>query len=126
MRRQPPRWKLPSELAPGLATHRGELAYAYGMAGQEDRAHAIAAAPAVRVRAEPRASFALAMAQLGIGEYDAALTALERAVAQHDVGLTQFSVMIRSQMAAVALEPQVQANSPADEPRGLAEKVRRP
>jgi tetratricopeptide (TPR) repeat protein len=81
-------------LSSSLAVHKGELAYAYGMAGQKDRARAIAASLAERVRTEPRATFALAVAELGLGEYDAALTALEKAVALRDVGLTQFSMLV--------------------------------
>jgi serine/threonine-protein kinase len=81
-------------LSSSLAVHKGELAYAYGMAGQKDRARAIAASLAERVRTEPSATFALAVAELGLGEYDAALTALEKAVALRDVGLTQFSMLV--------------------------------
>jgi tetratricopeptide (TPR) repeat protein len=86
--------EIAARLSPGLAIHRGELAYAYGMAGQKDRARLIAAELSQRVRTEPRSSFALAMAELGVGDHDAALTSLERAVGQHDVGLTQFSIIL--------------------------------
>ena len=81
-------------LSPSLALHKGELAYAYGMGGQKDRAQAIAASLRQRVQKEPRSIFALAVAELGIGDYDAAFSALEKAVALHDVGLTQFSMLV--------------------------------
>ncbi|MEO7682818.1 MAG: tetratricopeptide repeat protein, partial [Gemmatimonadaceae bacterium] len=86
--------EIAARLSPNLALPQGELAYAYGMAGQKDRARTIVAELERRVRTEPRSTFALAIAELGIGEHDAALTALERAVALRDVGLTQFSILM--------------------------------
>ena len=86
--------EIAARLEPNLALHRGELAYAYGMVGQKDRARAIVAELEQRVRTDARSTFALAMAELGVGDNEAAVAALERAVALHDVGLTQFSVLL--------------------------------
>ena len=83
-----------ARLDPGLAMLQAALAYASGMGGQPDRARVITASLIERTRADGKGFFSLAIARMGINDYDATLTALERAVDQHDIGLTQFSMTI--------------------------------
>ena len=83
-----------ARLDPGLALLQAELAYAYGVGGQKERAREIISKLTEGARADRRGSFPLAVAQMGVGDYDAALTALERGVDQHDVGLSQFSMVL--------------------------------
>jgi len=83
-----------ARLDPGLALLQAELAYSYGIAGQKDRARAILESLLERVAVEKKGYFRIAVAEMGVGDYDAALTALERAVTQHDIGLSQFSMLM--------------------------------
>ena len=80
-----------ARLDPTVASRQGSLAYAYGMAGDKEKARAILAKFEERARTERISPFAIALAHLGLGEYDAALTALERAVDQHDIALSASS-----------------------------------
>jgi eukaryotic-like serine/threonine-protein kinase len=94
-----------ARLDPGLGLLQAALAYAYGMGGQEDRARAITATLMQRTRADGKGFFSLAVAQLGVGDYDAALTALERSVDQRDIGLTQFSMLVDPKWIPVRSNP---------------------
>ncbi len=83
-----------TQLEPGFALYQGELAHAYGLGGQRDRAREIIAKLTERARADRRGSFPLAVAQMGVGDYEAALTTLERAIEQRDIGLSQLSMVM--------------------------------
>jgi len=80
-------------IEPNLAVRQGQLAFVYGAAGDKTRARAIVKKLTERARSERIGPFPFALAELGIGDTNAAMTALERAVEQHDIGLTAFSVI---------------------------------
>jgi TolB-like protein/tetratricopeptide (TPR) repeat protein len=80
-------------LDPGLGLLQAALAYELGMGGQRDRARAILASLLQQTR-NGKGFSSVAVAQMGVGDYDAALTSLERAVDQRDIGLSQFSMTI--------------------------------
>jgi serine/threonine-protein kinase len=94
-----------ARLDPGLALLQAEIAYAYGMDGQKDRARAILAKLVERAATEKKGYFRIAVAQMGVGDYDAALTALEHAVDQRDIGLSQFSMVMDSKWDPLRSNP---------------------
>jgi tetratricopeptide (TPR) repeat protein len=94
-----------ARLDTGLALLQAEIAYAYGMSGQKDRARAILAKLVERAATEKKGYFRIAVAQMGVGDYDAALTALEHAVDQRDIGLSQFSMVMDSKWDPLRSNP---------------------
>jgi tetratricopeptide (TPR) repeat protein len=80
-------------IEPNLTVRQGQLAFVYGAAGDKMRARAILNKLTERARSERIGPFPFAVAQLGIGDTNAAMAALELAVDQHDIGLTAFSMM---------------------------------
>jgi tetratricopeptide (TPR) repeat protein len=80
-------------IEPKLAVRQGQLAFVYGATGDKTRARAIVQKLMERARSERIGPFPFAVAELGIGDTNAAMAALERAVDQHDIGLTAFSVI---------------------------------
>ena len=81
-----------ARLAPDLAVEQGALAYIYGATGDRNRARAVLARLEQRARSEHVGPFSIAMAKIGLGDNEGALTALERAVNEHDIALSQFSM----------------------------------
>ncbi|HYN82609.1 MAG TPA: protein kinase [Gemmatimonadaceae bacterium] len=81
-----------ARLEPGRALLQAELAYAYGLGGQQDRARAILTN--LVARTDRRDSFPLAVARMAVRDYDAALTALEQAVERREIGLSQLSMVM--------------------------------
>lgn len=63
------------------------------MSGDRDKARAVLSKLEKRNRTEKISPFALALGYLGLGETDSALTALERAVDEHDIALTAVSLL---------------------------------
>lgn len=84
--------ELSARLDPNLALRQGQLAYAYGVSGDKERARALLAKLTERAKSEKISPLAFALAYVGLGETDAALSALERAVDQHDIALTAWSL----------------------------------
>jgi serine/threonine-protein kinase len=70
-----------------LVLRKGFLAYAYGRNHQPDKARPIIARLEDRQRTRGNAGVALAVAYLGLGDNEKALTALEQAVKEHDISL---------------------------------------
>jgi serine/threonine-protein kinase len=83
-----------ARLDPGLALLQAALAYVYGTGGQPDRARAILTRLMQSSDRDGKAAFPVAMAQMGLGNHDAALTYLQRAVERHEIGLSQFSMLM--------------------------------
>ena len=92
-------------IEPKLAVRQGQLAFVYGATGDKARARAVLKKLTERARTENIGSFPFVLAQLGIGDVDAAMTALERAVDQHEIGLTSFSVMNDKMLDSVQNTP---------------------
>ncbi|HEY4955987.1 MAG TPA: protein kinase [Gemmatimonadaceae bacterium] len=82
-----------ARLDPDVAFRQGELAYAYAVSSDRDKARAVLSKLEERNRTEKISPFALALGYLGLGETDSALTALERAVDEHDIALTAVSLL---------------------------------
>jgi serine/threonine-protein kinase len=80
--------ELATQIDSGLALRKGQLAYVYGISGYGVRARAILDDLRQRARSEQIPAYAFAMGEMGIEATDAALGALERAVDEHDIGLT--------------------------------------
>jgi hypothetical protein len=76
-----------------MASSQGQLAFAYGFSGDTIRARAVLAKLTARAKSERISPIAFALAHVGLGENDAALSALERAVDQHDITLTNLSLL---------------------------------
>jgi len=76
-----------ARLDPELAVRQGQLAYIYGKTGRSARAAAILAALEERSKREKVSPVALVYAHIGLGQTDAALAELERAVDAHDIAL---------------------------------------
>jgi len=97
------------ETAAGLdqtvAARQGALAYAYGIAGEKAKARAMLMKFEERDRAGKFSPFAIALAHLGLGENDAALTALERAVDQREIALTATSILNEAKWDPVRGQP---------------------
>jgi serine/threonine protein kinase/tetratricopeptide (TPR) repeat protein len=94
-----------ARLAQGRSLPQGELAYVYGIAGQTEKAQEIIARLTERARTDPRGSYPLAVALLGIGDYDATLTALDRAIDQRDVGISQYAIIMDPMWRPVRSDP---------------------
>ena len=94
-----------ASLDPALAYRQGSLAYAYSAAGDKEKARGILAKLEGRARREKVSPYAIAIAHLGLGENDAALTALERAVDQHEIALTATSILNESKWNPVRGQP---------------------
>jgi len=82
-----------ARLDANLAVRQGELAYAYGVSGEKEKARAVLDKLTARARSEKISQFAFALGFAGLGETDSALSALERAVDQHDIALSAFSLL---------------------------------
>ena len=85
--------ELSARLDANMASRQGYLAYAYGFSGDTIRARAVLAKLTARAKSEKISPMAFAYAYVGLGETDAALSALERAVDQHDIALTNLSLL---------------------------------
>ena len=72
---------------------QAQLAFIYGAGGDKVRAQAVLEKLRERAKSEHLKSFPFAMAQMGTGDTDGALTSLEQAVDEHDIGLSQFSLL---------------------------------
>ena len=79
-------------LEPELAVRQGYLAHAYAKDGRASEARQILA----RLKAQkgPSPAVAIAIASLGLGDYDDALSALEEAVDSHDISLITSSSLV--------------------------------
>ncbi|HUQ20820.1 MAG TPA: protein kinase [Gemmatimonadaceae bacterium] len=75
------------------SVRQGQLAYIYGITGQKEKAGQLLVILKQRAQNEPAQWFPLGMAQLSVGDKDAALSALERAVNGHEIGLSEFSLL---------------------------------
>jgi tetratricopeptide (TPR) repeat protein len=81
-----------ARLAPDLAVQQGMLAYMYGATGDKQRARSVLSRLEQRSRTEHVGSYSIALAKIGLGDNDGALTALEHAVDEHDIALSLFSI----------------------------------
>jgi Flp pilus assembly protein TadD len=77
----------------GLAVRQGQLAYVYGLGGEKSKAAAVTEKLNQRARSQSAQWFPVSMAEVGMGDKDAALTALERAVDGHEIGISEFSLL---------------------------------
>ena len=77
----------------GFGIRQGQLAYVYGLVGQKDKAAAIAATLTAKAQTQPAQWFPVSIAEMGAGDYAAALSALERAVNGHEIGISEFSLL---------------------------------
>jgi eukaryotic-like serine/threonine-protein kinase len=82
-----------ARLDANIASRQGHLAYAYGFSGDTIRARAVLAKLTVRAKSEKISPIAFAYAYVGLGETDAALSALERAVDEHDIAFSNLSLL---------------------------------
>jgi serine/threonine-protein kinase len=97
--------EISARLDASMASRQGALAYAYGFSGDTTRARAVLARLMERAKSERISSIAFAMAYVGLGENDAALSALERAVDQHDIALTNLSLLTQHHWDPLRGEP---------------------
>jgi eukaryotic-like serine/threonine-protein kinase len=81
-------------LDPELAVRQGQLAYVYGKTGQRAKATAILRALEQRSAREKVSPMAFVLAHIGLGENDAALSELERAVQAHDIALVTAGALL--------------------------------
>ena len=100
--------ELGASIDKGLAVRDGQLAYVYAVAGEKAKAEALAVKLTEHARAQPGQWFPVALAEVGIGNKDAALTALERAVAAHEIGLAEVSLVSDKQWDSLRAEPRFQ------------------
>jgi Flp pilus assembly protein TadD len=84
--------ELSAKLDANLALRQGQLAYAYAVSGDKEKARALLAKLTERAKSDKISPLAFALAYVGLGETDAALSALERAVDHHDISLTASSL----------------------------------
>lgn len=82
-----------ARLEPNFAFRQAQLAYVYGRSGDKTRARAVFDNLRDRAKSERVAPFPFALAQIGTGDTEGALTALEQAVDERDIGLTQSSLL---------------------------------
>jgi tetratricopeptide (TPR) repeat protein len=75
------------------SVRKGQLAYIYGLAGQREKAEVLVKELAVNAQTRPLQWFPLAMGELGLADKEASLSALERAVDGHEIGLIEFSLL---------------------------------
>jgi len=80
-------------LEPGLAARQAQLAYVYGASGDKARAQRVLDALMKRAKTKKVPPYSLALAEMGVGDTDAALASLEKAVDEHDIGLTVNSIL---------------------------------
>jgi serine/threonine-protein kinase len=83
-----------ARLDPELAVRQGQLAYIYGKTGRRERAAAILAGLQERSKREKVSPVALVYAHIGLGQTDAALAELERAVDAHDIALVSTGTIL--------------------------------
>ena len=77
----------------GLAVRQGQLAYVYALGGEKSKATAVTEKLNEVARSQPAQWFPVAMAEVGMGDKATALTALERAVDGHEIGISEFSLL---------------------------------
>jgi serine/threonine protein kinase/tetratricopeptide (TPR) repeat protein len=94
-----------ARLEPNHALEQGNLGYIYGATGKKEQARAVLAGLKERARSQHVSPFAIALAELGVGDTDAALTAFEQAVDEHDIGISQFSVVLDKTWDPVRANP---------------------
>ena len=94
-----------ASLDKGLAVRQGQLAYLYAVAGEKAKAAALAEKLTERAHAQRAQWFPVALAEIGIGNKAAALTALEQSVAGHEIGLTEFSLLNDKTWDSLQAEP---------------------
>jgi tetratricopeptide (TPR) repeat protein len=85
-------------LEPELAVRQGYLAHAYAKSGNTAEAREIVRNLESQRQKGPTPAVAIAIAQLGLGEHDDALAALEEAVAMHDISLITSSSLVPDPM----------------------------
>jgi eukaryotic-like serine/threonine-protein kinase len=85
--------ELAASLDHGLGVRQGQLSYVYSIVGEKGKAAAIAEKLYERARSERAQWFPVALAEAGLGNRGDALTALERAVDGHEIGVTEFSLV---------------------------------
>ncbi|MGK2960991.1 MAG: protein kinase domain-containing protein [Gemmatimonadaceae bacterium] len=83
-----------ARLEPELAVRQGYLAHALAKSGNEARARAILARLGVAQPGRRVPRVAMAIAYLGLGEEENALSALEQAIAEHDISLVTTASLI--------------------------------
>ena len=89
----------------GLALRQGQRAYVHGTSGDRVRARAILDELRERATSDNVFPYALAVAEMGIGATDAAIASLERAVDDHDIGLTSEFVVDEKMWIPVRRNP---------------------
>jgi TolB-like protein/Tfp pilus assembly protein PilF/tRNA A-37 threonylcarbamoyl transferase component Bud32 len=89
-----PEFETSIRLDPELELRKGFLAHAYGLSGQTDKATAIIAQLEERQKARGGVGVALTVAYLGLRDREKALTALEQAVAEHDISLVTSTSLV--------------------------------
>lgn len=80
--------------SPELTIKLGILAHIYGVGGEKQKAQEVLSKLRELSRTEHIHPYSLAVAELGVGNDDAALTELEKAVVERDVGLTQYPILV--------------------------------
>ena len=83
-----------ARLDPELAVRQGQLAYIYGKTGRRAEAAAILRALEQRSAREKVSPVALVLGHIALGENDAALDELERAVQAHDIALVTAGALL--------------------------------
>jgi serine/threonine protein kinase/tetratricopeptide (TPR) repeat protein len=91
-----------------LDVREGQLAYVYGVAGQRAKAMALAEKLTERARTQRGQWLPVAMAQIGLANRSEALSALEQAVAAHEIGLTETSLLNDKMWSPLRSEPRFQ------------------
>ena len=92
----------------GLAVREGQLAYIYGIVGETAKARALADKLTEGARTQHGQWFPVALAEIGIGNKAATLTALEQAVAAHEIGLAEVSLVSDRMWDSLRSEPRFQ------------------
>jgi TolB-like protein len=82
-----------ASLDPDLAGRQAQLTYIYGASGDKLRAQAVLDKLRMRAKSEKVPPYSFALAELGVGDRDASLKWLERAVDAHDIGLVTISLL---------------------------------
>jgi Flp pilus assembly protein TadD len=77
----------------GILLRQAQLAYVYTLTGEKSKAAAVAEKLNEQARSQRAQWFPVALAEAGMGNTAAALTALERAVDGHEIGITEFSLV---------------------------------
>jgi serine/threonine protein kinase/tetratricopeptide (TPR) repeat protein len=90
------------------SVRQGQLAYVYGITGHKDKAAQLVETLKQRAQNEPAQWLPLGMAYVGTGDKDGALTAIERAVDGHEIGLSEFSLLNDRMWDSIRSDPRFQ------------------